>query len=125
MMTLSSGVEIMDLEVWAIRCLYVMGGRASVVFPNSTRSGPSPNVWVGLNSLGAYRGGDVGYFPFEVDWKTWHETLRPVCLDPDLSLAVTANRAYLEKGQLDGLILKIQAALATRMGLDVDGNCIP
>jgi hypothetical protein len=105
-----------DVRTLAVGCLYLLTNRATLEFPGSSRSHPSGKVVVNITPGGFYRHGDRAYFPFWVYWGLWHEGVVPVLENKDVqvivtdnpSLRVNVNLSYLQFGQVDVLINKIE-----------------
>jgi hypothetical protein len=100
----------------AVGCLYLLTDKATLEFPGSSRSHPSGRVVVNITPNSLYRSGDRAYFPFWVYWGLWHEAVIPVLEDKDVQIIVTdnpslrvhQNLAYLQLGQPEELVDKIE-----------------
>jgi len=80
---------VYSLEKLAIVLAYLQLGLADVVFPRTSRSGPSDLVLVvavpATRSLGGYSAG--GLLPFPVNWRVWHNLVVPTMNNPQWKLS--------------------------------------
>ena len=122
-----------DLHRWAVGVLYLNLGLAVVEFPTSTRAHPSFKVHVGLAPREPLSAGHRVLFPFEVRWDLWQRVVIPLFVAGDALVKVGGetnetlrqwiNREYLETGDYDALILKIERLLLA--GLEAEGYVPP